>query len=239
MNKEMMYPIKGFNPHTFLDWEGRIASVIYLPGCNFRCPFCHSSALITAPESLTTVDYEFIKRFLREKRGWMDGVIIGGGEPTLYENLPALLKDIKSEGLLTRLDTNGSNTAVLKKLIEEKLLDCVAMDIKAPLDTLMYSNITASDVDVVTIKQSIDLLMSADIDYEFRTTVVPCFLQRKDILSIAQTIKGAKKYVLQQFSPKDTLEKSMRDVKPYSADELKQFVQLANEFVKNCSVRGI
>ncbi len=239
MNKEMMYPIKGFNPHTFIDWEGKIACVVYLPGCNFKCPFCHSSALVIAPESLDTVDFGYIKKFFREKRDWMDGVVIAGGEPTLYENLPSLLTDIKSAGLLTKLDTNGTNPRVLKRLIDEKLLDYVAMDVKAPLDTRMYSNITASDVDVAVIKQSIDLLVSADIDYEFRTTVVPCFLQRKDILSIAKTIKGAQRYVLQQFSPKDTLEESMRDVKPYSADELKQFSQLASEFVKNCSVRGI
>ncbi len=239
MNKEMTYPIKGFNPHTFIDWEGKIASVIYLPGCNFKCPFCHSSALIREPESLTTVDYEYIKRFFREKRGWINGVVIGGGEPTLYEDLPALLADIKSEGLLTKLDTNGTNPAVLKRLIDEELLDYVAMDIKAPLDTRMYSNITASDADVAAIKQSIDLLMSSGIDYEFRTTVVPCFLQRKDILSIAQTIKGAERYVLQQFSPKDTMEESMGEVKPYSADEIKQFAQMASEFVKNCFARGI
>ena len=239
MNKEMMHPIKGFNPHTFLDWEGKIACIIYLPGCNFKCPFCHSSELVTAPESLTTVDYEYIRGFFREKRGWIDGVIISGGEPTLYENLSALISDIKNEGLLTKLDTNGSNTTVLKKLIDEKLLDYVAMDIKAPLDTQMYSNITASDADIISIKQSIDLLMSSYVDYEFRTTVVPSFIQRKDILSIAQTIKGAKRYVLQQFSPKDTLDNSMRDENPYSADVLKQFGQLANEFVKNCFVRGI
>ena len=239
MNKEMMYPIKGFNPHTFLDWEGKIACIIYLPGCNFQCPFCHSRDLVTAPESLATVDYEYIREFFREKRGWIDGVIISGGEPTLYENLPALLRDIKNEGLLTKLDTNGSNTTVLKKLIDEKLLDYVAMDIKAPLDTKSYSNITASDADVISIKQSIDLLMSADIDYEFRTTIVPYFLQRKDILAIAKAIKGAKKYILQQFEPKDTLDKSMATVKPYLPDELKQYAQLASEFVKNCSVRGI
>ncbi len=239
MNKEMMYPIKGFNPHTFIDWEGKLACVIYLPGCNFKCPFCHSSALVTDPESLDTVDYGYIKKFFCQRRDWIDGVIIGGGEPTLHKNLPALLADIKGEGLLTKLDTNGTNPLLLKRLIDEKLLDCVAMDIKAPLDTRMYSDITDSDADVVAIKQSIDVLMNADIDHEFRTTVVPYFLQRKDILAIAQTIKGAKRYVLQQFSPKDTLAESMRDVKPYSADVLKQFSQLANEFVKNCSVRGI
>ena len=239
MNKEMVHPIKGFNPHTFLDWDGKIACVIYLPGCNFKCSFCHSSDLVTVPESLDTVDYEYIRGFFREKRGWIDGVVIGGGEPTLYEELSSLLRDIKNEKLLTKLDTNGTNPKVLEKLVDENLLDYVAMDIKAPLDTRMYSSITASDADVISIKQSIDLLMSSDIDYEFRTTVVPCFLQGKDILSIAQTIKGAKRYILQQFSPKDTMEKSMSEVKPYSADEIKQFAQMASEFVKNCFARGV
>ena len=239
MFKEIMHPIKGFNPHTFIDWEGKIASVIYLPGCNFRCPFCHSSSLVLAPESLDTVDYGDIKTFFHEKRGWMDGVVIGGGEPTLYKNLSVLLSDIKQEGLLVKLDTNGTTPQVLKKLLDEKLLDYVAMDIKAPLDTQKYSKATASDAEVIDIKQSIDLLMGSGIDYEFRTTVAPGFIEGKDIIAIAQTIEGAKKYVLQQFSPKDTLDKSMAAVKPYKADELKQFAQLGSEFVKTCLVRGI
>ncbi|MCK4994449.1 MAG: anaerobic ribonucleoside-triphosphate reductase activating protein [Candidatus Omnitrophica bacterium] len=239
MNQEIIHPIKGFNPHTFLDWEGKIACVIYLPGCNFKCPFCHSSELVINPETIANVDYAYIKDFFKEKKGWIDGVVIGGGEPTLYKNLPDLLRDIKNKGLLVKLDTNGTNPMVLKQLIDEKLLDYVAMDIKAPLDTQLYAKVTASNVDVISIKQSIDLLMSRDIDYEFRTTVVPCFLQKKDMLAIVKAIKGAKKYILQQFDPKDTLDKSMATVKPYLPDELKQFAQLVSEFVKQCYVRGI
>lgn len=239
MFQEIIHPIKGFNPHTFIDWEGKIACVIYLPGCNFKCPFCHSSDLVLNPETLESVDYTYIKSFFKEKKGWIDGVVIGGGEPTLYKHLATLAEDIKNRGLLVKLDTNGTNPEVLKDLIDKKLVDYIAMDVKAPLNTQMYSKVTGSNVDVVNIKQSIDIISNSGVDYEFRTTVVPLFLTRTDIVNIAQMLKGAKRYILQQFAPKDTLDKSMAEVKPYKPDELKQLAQLGSEFVKHCFVRGI
>lgn len=234
----MTYPIKGFNPHTFIDWDGKLACVIYLPGCNFRCSFCHSSVLVTAPESLKTVPFEHIERFVKGKKGWIDAMIIGGGEPTLYKQLPELLKEIKKMKLLIKLDTNGSNPEMIENLISQGLVDYIAMDIKAPLDSAKYEQAAGTFVDINAIQKSIDILLNNKVDYEFRTTVVPAFIERADIISIAQSISKAKKYILQQFDPKDIMDKSLSTVKPYSLEMLNQMACLAREFVKNCSVRG-
>ncbi|MFH1062480.1 MAG: anaerobic ribonucleoside-triphosphate reductase activating protein [Candidatus Omnitrophota bacterium] len=235
----MTYPIKGFNPHTFIDWDGKLACVIYLPGCNFRCPFCHSSILATDPESLKTVPFEHIERFVQGKKGWIDAMIIGGGEPTLYKQLPELLKDIKKMKLLIKIDTNGTNPEIIENLIKQGLVDFIAMDIKAPLDSTRYEQAAGTSVSINAIQKSIDILLTNKIDYEFRTTVVPTLIERADIINIARAISGAKKYVLQQFDPQDIMDKNLSDLKPYSKDMLNQLASLAREFVKNCSVRGI
>ncbi|MBU1045061.1 MAG: anaerobic ribonucleoside-triphosphate reductase activating protein [Candidatus Omnitrophica bacterium] len=233
------YPIKGFNPHTFIDWDGMLACVIYLPGCNFLCPFCHSSVLATDPDSLKTVPFEHIERFIKEKKGWIDAMIIGGGEPTLYKQLPDLIKDIKKMQLLVKLDTNGSNPRMLADLISQGLVDYVAMDIKSSLEQSNYDKAAGVSVDLIAIRKSIDILLNSGIDYEFRTTFVPTLVERADIINIAQAISGAKKFVLQQFDPKDILDCRLSAIKPHTPEVLNQAASLAREFVKNCSVRGI
>jgi pyruvate formate lyase activating enzyme len=235
----MAYPIKGFNPHTFIDWEGMLSSVIYLPGCNFRCPFCHSSVLVKDPDSLKTVPFEHIERYVETKDGWLDAMVIQGGEPTLYEQLPELLRDIKRLGLKIKVDTNGSRPEMLDRVIGQKLVDYIAMDIKAPLEAGKYSQATLIPADIGMIKESIALLLKSNIEYEFRTTVVPTIIGQKDIIEIAKSIGNAKKYILQQFDPKDTMDESLSEVKPYDPQTLEQWAGLAREFVKTCSVRGI
>lgn len=235
----MAHPIKGFNPHTLIDWEGKVACVMYLAGCNFRCPFCHSSDLVTAPQALATIPFERIERFLQEKQGWIDGVVIGGGEPTLYEQLPILLEDIRKLGLLIKIDTNGTVPEMLREILRRNLVDFVAMDIKAPLEEEKYCQVVESKVAIEDIRESINLLMNSVVEHEFRTTVVPVLLSARDIMKIARSLHGAQTYVLQQFSPKDTLDKNLAVLAPYPSDELKKSAQLAKEFVKNCFVRGI
>jgi len=233
------YPIKGFNPHTFIDWDGMLSCVIYLPGCNFRCPFCHSSVLVTDPDSLETVSFDHIKRFIKEKKGWIDAMIVGGGEPTLYTKLPELLKEIKKMNLLIKLDTNGTNPEMIKGLIAQGLVDYIAMDIKSALNPQSYAKATGSTVDINTIRKSIEILLNSKIEYEFRTTMVPTLVEHEDIVSIAQVIGGAKKYVLQQFDSKDIMDDKLSSVKPYTPEVIKHLASLAREFVENCSVRGI
>jgi len=235
----MTYPIKGFNPNTFIDWEGKLACVIYLPGCNFHCPFCHSSSLIFDSYKLPNVPLEHIERFLESKKGWIDSVIIGGGEPTLHDDLPRLIRELKMFPVSIKLDTNGTNPGMLSGLITDGLVDYVAMDVKAPLYKEKYEQVVGQQVDINKIKESINILLTCGVDYEFRTTVVPSLLTRGDIIKIARDLNGAQRYILQQFNPKDTLDKEISKLKPYPAEELKKCAELVKEFVKASSVRGI
>ena len=234
-----MYSIKGFNPSTFIDWEGKIASVIYLPGCNFRCPMCHSSSLVLDSENLNDVPFENVEKFLVERKQWIDAVVIGGGEPTLHKNLCKLLTEIRKRDLLIKIDTNGSSPHVIRDLIDYNLVDYIAMDIKAPLNPQDYNKATGGYTDMDSIRESIAILLASSIDYEFRTTVVPTFISREDILSIAHDIGGARLYVLQQFNSKETLDQKLSDVTGYSPDKLNMMAKLAGEHVKECFVRGV
>lgn len=234
----MAYQIKGFNPHTFIDWEGKLASVIYLPGCNFRCPFCHAKELVTEIETLSNIPLEKVERFLNQKKGWIDSIVVGGGEPTLHNDLPQLLAELKNYGLFVKLDTNGTRPNVLGSLVAAKLVDYIAMDVKAPLIKEKYEQVVKAEVDIAAIEGSIQVLLSCGINYEFRTTVVPTLLEGTDILQIARELTGANRYVLQQFGSKNTLEEAMSCIKPYSFEELERMAQSAKEFVKNCFVRG-
>ncbi|RKY37276.1 MAG: anaerobic ribonucleoside-triphosphate reductase activating protein [Candidatus Omnitrophota bacterium] len=236
--QEMTYIIKGFNPSTFIDWAGKLACVIYLPGCNFRCPFCHSSSLVLKPAEIEAIPFVEIKQFLVQNNGWIDGLVVQGGEPTLYEKLPQLLKEIKSLNVQVKLDTNGSAPEVILDLIKADLVDYIAMDIKADLSIERYNKSAGVVVDLNKIKQSISILLSSNIDYEFRTTVVPGFVDADAIGAIAKFIRGAKRYTLQQFSSEDTLDSKMAEVKPYHIDQMRQFSLMAKKFVPNTSVRG-
>ena len=233
-----MIPIKGFIETSFLDWDGKLSSVIFLPGCNFRCPYCQNYPIILAPEELPDIPFEGVEKFLNEHKGWIDGVVISGGEPTIYAELTELIQKIKRLGFLVKLDTNGSNPEMLKELIGQKLIDYVAMDINAPLDK-RYSPASGVEVVLDKIKESIQILMNSDIGYEFRTTVVPTFLGEEEIVEIARSIAGAKKYVLQQFNPRQTLDPRLEIIEPYSKKEMEKMVNLAKDYVQTASLRGV
>jgi len=234
-----MPPVKGFQEVTLIDWDRKIASVLFLGGCNLRCGFCHSSTLATASESLETIPFEYISKFLLSKRGWIDGVVITGGEPMLDKaGLFELVKEIKKMGLLVKVDTNGTRPDVLKEIIKSRLVDYIAMDIKAVFTKEKYLKATGVDVVLDDIITSKNLLLSEKIDYEFRTTVVPGIVDIVDVSEIAKTIKGAKKYCLQQFVPRDAIDKSFLNVKPYSPDILTQMVSAASEYLPNVVLKN-
>ncbi len=233
--------IKGFIRNTFLDWEGKISSVIFLPNCNWRCLYCHAKKLVQASHELETISFDTVYNFLKEKKDWIDGIVICGGEPLLYKEISEFIKKFKDLGLQVKLDTNGAFPEILKGLIDNKLIDYIAMDIKAPLNKKKYKNITARDVDTDIIKKTIDIIMSSGIDYEFRTTVSKKWISHKDILDIARDIKGAKKYYLQKFRyvPEEIMDSSIPAVIPndFTPDELEGAAKEAGEFVKFCAVR--
>lgn len=231
--------IKGFQEVTLIDWVGKVASIIFLGGCNLRCGFCHSSSLVLDKDNLASIPFEDIASFLKEKKGWVDGVVITGGEPTLEdEKLFTLISAIKKLGLLVKLDTNGTNPNSLKRLIDERMLDYISMDIKAPLSTEDYNNATNVYINISDIIYTKDIIINSNIDYEFRTTAVPGVVSIANIAEIAKSIIPAKKYCIQQFLPADPIDKSFLDLKPYPVEELYEMATIASEFLPQVIVRN-
>jgi len=231
--------IKGFQEVTLIDWDKKIASLIFLGGCNLRCGFCHASHLVTPNDTLETISFDSINKFLETKKGWIDGVVITGGEPMLDKaGLFELARAIKRKGLLVKVDTNGTKPEVLREIIESKLADYIAMDIKAPLILEKYFKASGIEIEINDIITSKNILLNSEIEYEFRTTVVPGIVDCPDIAEIAKTIIGAKKYCLQQFVPRDPIDISFLNIKPYPAAKLYQMVSVASEYLPNVVLKN-
>ena len=232
-----MIEIGGLQKLTLIDYPGRLAATVFLCGCNFRCPFCYSGELVL-PEKIKNqpkIPEKDFFDFLKERKGLLEGIVLCGGEPTINKELPDFCKRIKKLGYLVKLDTNGSNPEMLKKLINEKLIDYVAMDIKAP--KAKYSEAAGVKVNIKKIEESIDILKEGKIDCEFRTTVIPTILEKEDILKIAQWIKPAKKYYLQNFRPEKTINPKFEKIKPYPQEYLLEIQKVISPFFEVCQVR--
>ncbi len=229
--------IGGLQKLTLIDYPGRLAATVFIIGCDFRCPFCYSPELVL-PEKIKNqpriLEKDFFD-FLKERKGLLEGVVICGGEPTIHQKLPDFCKKIKKLEYLIKLDTNGSNPEMLKKLINEKLIDYVAMDIKAP--KAKYSEAAGVKVNIKKIEESTDILKEGKIDYEFRSTVVPTILEKEDILKIAQWIGPAKKYYLQNFRPEKTINPKFEKIKPYPQEYLLEIQKVISPFFEICQVR--
>lgn len=227
--------IKGVIPTTMLDWEGKLATTLFVGGCNFRCPWCQNPDLVLRPQEMATVCWEEIEKHLQAKRDWLDGVVVTGGEPTIHSWLAELLERIKALGYPLKLDTNGSRPEVLRDLLLWRLVDFVAMDIKTSFEK--YDQACGTRVDTEAIRESINLILDSGTDHEFRTTVVPEYVEEADILEIAGYIPGAKRYVLQQFSSKKTLAAEMSKVRPYDGRFLQGVASRVGE-IASCALRG-
>jgi pyruvate formate lyase activating enzyme len=227
-------PIKGFIEVSFVDWVGKIASVIFLPYCNFKCPYCQNPELVLNPDSLESIDIDDILKRLSNYKGWIDGICITGGEPTIHESLPELICYIKqNSGLAVKLDTNGANPKMLEGLIKEKLLDAVSMDVKAPLDDIAYCKAAGVVVDIEKIKKSIDILKDSDLDIEFRTTIHPKMFTKKDIRNLASQLKGVKRYKLQNFNANtDTIDPALKGSVPFDEETFKALQELARKIIQ-------
>jgi pyruvate formate lyase activating enzyme len=237
--------IRGWVKTSLIDYPGKIATVIFTSGCNFRCSYCHNSELVLHPESLPEIDPADIFKLLTRRWGLIDGVVITGGEPTLQNGLGEFLQTVKglgpSTGLRTsvaaKLDTNGYRPQVLRELLERELLDCVAMDIKA--SPAKYPLAAGVPVDWRRIEESVRLILTSGMDYEFRTTVVPGIVAPEDVEEIAKLIAGAKKYILQQFRPQGSLDPRFREIAPYPAQTLLEMAQAAERWIGEVEVRGL
>ncbi|MFQ6105627.1 MAG: anaerobic ribonucleoside-triphosphate reductase activating protein [Candidatus Hydrothermarchaeaceae archaeon] len=228
--------VKGLQKTTLIDFPGKVASVIFLAGCNLRCPYCQNPGLIEEHEELPDIPEEEVFRYIKSRKNWLDGVCISGGEPTINPELPEFLEKIKKTGLLVKLDTNGTEPKMLEKLVKRKLVDYIAMDIKAPLKK--YRWVVRAKIDLGKIEKSVEIIRESGIDYEFRTTVVPSLLTRRDILEIGAWLKGAKRYYLHQFRPQITLDKAFQDEKPYKLKGLNSFRDAVNGCFELCEVRA-
>jgi pyruvate formate lyase activating enzyme len=233
--------IKGFLDVSFVDWDGKLSSVIFLANCNFHCPFCHNVNLVLHAEKLKAIPFEEVESQLKKQKGWVDGVCVTGGEPTLHSDLPELCSTLKKMGYLVKVDTNGTHPTMLKELVERGLVDYVAMDIKSPLTVQKYSKATGVKAEKLLekVKQSVELLLGSDLDYEFRTTVVPSLHDVEDIHQICRSLQGCRKYVLQRFDVslgKETLDPEFMS-KSLTEEEIQEFLETAKKIIPDTKLR--
>lgn len=226
--------INGFIGVSLIEYPNKISSVIYTSPCNFKCPFCHNPGLVFVND--TTIDENDILDDIKERVSFIDGVSITGGEPLLQDNLFGFLREIKDAGLLVKIDTNGYLPEKVRMLIDEGLVDYIAMDIKTSLKK--YAFASGIDIDITRIKNSIATIMQSKIDYEFRTTAVPGIVDENDFEEIGELIKGAKSFSIQQFDNSMTLDSNFKNAKPYSEDVLQKFSDIMKKYVKKVKIKN-
>lgn len=224
----------GMEKLSLVDYEGKLACTLFTNGCNFKCPFCHNSSLVIK-DNYNYIEDEEILSYLQKRTKQLDAVVITGGEPTLMSNLIDQIKKIKQLGFLIKLDTNGSNPDTIKYLVENKLIDYIAMDIKNSFEK--YSLTTGiNNINIDNIKDSINYIMNCNIDYEFRTTLVKELHNENDIIEISNIIKGAKKYFLQCFVDRGECIKD--NLHKIEKEEALKFKQILEETISCVSLRG-
>ncbi|MFZ7113420.1 MAG: anaerobic ribonucleoside-triphosphate reductase activating protein [Desulfatiglandales bacterium] len=231
--------IGGIQKNSFIDYPGKISCVLFLKGCNFHCPYCHNPELVNGGHSPSLLFQESdVLEFLEDRKGLLEGVVISGGEPTLQKDLTLLCEKIRDLGYPLKLDTNGSRPEVLNRLVNRGLVNYVAMDIKT--DPFGYAPHIVDHIDPNRIIDSIGLVMSSGLPYEFRTTCVRPFVDEKIIEKIGSHIRGARQYMLQEFHNQDRILNPafFEGTSPeYSEEEMTGFVSMAQRWVSHCSVR--
>jgi len=230
--------IAGLQKLTLIDYPEKLACTVFLAGCNFRCPWCYNPELVL-PEKIkdnSQITKKDFFDFLKYRINLLDGVVICGGEPTLNKDLPIFCKKIKKMGYAIKLDTNGSNPEMISNLIDEKLIDYIAMDIKAPKEK--YKEATGAKIDIKQIQKSIDILKKGKVSYEFRSTMIPKLLGKEDIIEIARWIGPAKKYCLQNFQKeRDTVNPEFKGINPCLKEYLLNIQKIISPFFEICEVR--
>jgi pyruvate formate lyase activating enzyme len=234
----MKMEIKGFVPTSLVDWEGKVTSVIFVGGCNFKCGYCSNKDLVLHPEELKSIDLKGILEYLVRNKDFIDGVVISGGEPTLYPEVITLCKEIKNIGFKIKLDTNGSNPERLKEFLDNGLVEYLAMDIKTSFEK--YKELINFDWDIEKIKKSI-FLVSQFPEYEFRITLSPV-VKKEDLLSIVKYLKENrinKSFFLHQFKPDSCINGEFEKMTPYKDSQILEFHELIKDFFEKCGVRNI
>lgn len=228
--------IHGFYKLTLLDYPKHLACSIFTGGCNFRCPFCHNASLVTHVSPKTELREQDILDFLQTRVGILDGVCITGGEPSLQTDLKVFMTKIKEMGYLIKLDTNGTQPQIIQSLIQNNLVDYIAMDIKNSAQKYAIT-VDVPSFDFSPIKQSIDLIMESSIEYEFRTTVIKEYHEKEDFYGIAELIANCSQYFLQSFV--DSGDLIHTGVSGYSTEEMKSLCSFVRPLIPNTQIRGI
>lgn len=223
----------GIEKLSLVDFDSKISCTLFTSGCNFRCTYCHNTPLMYNNHKM--LNWNEIKEFLHSRKNILDAVVITGGEPTINNELPNYLKEIKSFGYLIKLDTNGTNPKMIQELIKQKLIDYIAMDIKTSIDN--YQTITKNKfLNLDTIKESINIIKTSNIPYEFRTTLVKEYHNIQIINDIKDLLKGANKLYLQKFILRDTcLDQTLHEVDKQTAEE---YQKILKETIKEVKLRG-
>ena len=228
--------IGGLQKTSLIDFPGKVSCVCFVSGCNFRCPYCHNPDLVNHPGKAFLDENGFFA-FIRERQGFLDGVVLSGGEPTLQNDLPAFLSRIKREGYAVKLDTNGSHPRMIQELVARRLVDYIAMDIKT--DPSLYPLYMQREIDPDNIRSSIRLITASDIPYEFRTTCVRPIVSEETVESIGRLIQGSFLYVLQHFSHTRVLQPDFFENRNagYDPEEMMHLKSIAEPWVQKCIVR--
>ena len=227
--------IQGLQKMTLLDYPGQVACTVFLGGCDFRCPFCHNFELVEGPMPDAIDEQEFFA-FLEKRRGLLDGVAVTGGEPCLRNDLPDFLAKIHDAGFAVKLDTNGYSPRMLERVLDDKLVDYVAMDIKNS-PTKYARTVGLAEIDLERVSESIELLMRSGVAYEFRTTVIDEFHEARDFEEIGAWISGAERYFLQAFADRDAVPD--RTLSAPDPSDLRAFRDIAAAYVKHVEIRGV
>jgi pyruvate formate lyase activating enzyme len=220
----------GLQKTSLLDFPDKVASVLYTPGCNLRCPFCHNWRIVVDPQPPFLQEGAALQ-ILECRKKYVDAVVISGGEPCMHKELPRFLAKLKERGFLVKLDTNGFFPNVLKECLP--IVDYVAMDVKTSREKYKLFGAT----DTTGFMQSIELLKSGKTPFEFRTTLVPEIVTAQDINCIAEMVKGSKIHALQQFVPQDTLDKHFQTLMVYAPEIINEFAKVIQPFTEKVILR--
>ena len=225
-------PVGGIQKLSLVDFPGHVAAALFTAGCNMRCGYCHNPELVLLERLAPSIPIDHIMMFLESRIGRLDGVVVSGGEPTVHDDLPELIRRIKALGFDVKLDSNGTRPEMIRQLIRDKQIDFVAMDIKGPLEK--YVEIAARPIDLDAIQETIALLIESGIKHEFRTTIVREQLEPNDFHKIGEMVRGGQRFALQHFRSGTTLFPQFENATTFSDDEFQQTKQIMEGYVDKC-----
>lgn len=220
----------GVQKTSLLDFPDKMATVLFTPNCNLRCPYCHNWRIVVEPSPPFLAE-DSVLQLLESRKRFVNAVVITGGEPTIHEDLPEFLKVLREADFSLKLDTNGFFPRVLMECVPH--VDYVALDVKTALD--QYPDLGAKDTS--NFLRSVEILKRDAVEYEFRTTAVPGFVSEQNIEEIGEIVKGGRRFALQQFTPGDTLDETFNDVKPYTKTQLTCFAETMKRYVREVVIR--